>query len=114
MGLFDRIREAAAEVADRAQWVTLKAERLDAFANELVPGPAAKTDAGGISDQDADQADPAHRSREDPESSLAFARIAAAAAAPGTDLTVEILGEDYPARVLDGPLYDPEGARLRL
>ncbi len=72
MGLFDRIREAAAEVADRAQWVTLKTERLDAFANELVPGPAAKTDAGGIPEQDADQADPAHHSREDPESSLAF------------------------------------------
>ena len=48
MGLFDRIREAAAEVADRAQWVTLKTERLDTFANELVPGPAAQTDAGAF------------------------------------------------------------------
>ena len=45
------------------------------------------------------------------ETSLAFARIDAGAAA-GTALTVEILGEDYPARILNGPLYDPQGMRL--
>ena len=44
--------------------------------------------------------------------SLAFARIDAGAAAPGTALTVEILGEDYPARILNDPLYDPQGMRL--
>lgn len=48
------------------------------------------------------------------QTSLAFARIDSAAAAPGTALTVEILGEEYPARILGGPLYDPKGARLAL
>jgi dimethylglycine dehydrogenase len=47
-------------------------------------------------------------------SSLAFARIDGSAAAAGTALTVEILGEDYPARILDEPRYDPRGTRLKI
>jgi dimethylglycine dehydrogenase len=34
-------------------------------------------------------------------------------ARPGTEVEIEILGERRPARVLPGPLWDPEGARMR-
>jgi hypothetical protein len=37
--LFDRIRAACAGVADRAEWVAIDGERLDAFARELAVGP---------------------------------------------------------------------------
>jgi len=36
-----------------------------------------------------------------------------ACAVPGTLLDVEILGVMYPARVLDGPSYDTNGANMR-
>ncbi len=45
--------------------------------------------------------------------SLAFAYIDPAHAAPGSSLTVEILGEPCAATVLGGPAYDPENAQLR-
>ena len=80
MALFNRIREATAQVADRARWVSLKAERIDAFADELVPRSAAESGAGGgsgggaeqVTEQVTEQADPAHHLRDEEESSLAF------------------------------------------
>ena len=45
--------------------------------------------------------------------SLAFAYVAPDVATPGTDLEVAILGERRPARVLDGPAYDPDNERPR-
>jgi dimethylglycine dehydrogenase len=45
--------------------------------------------------------------------SLAFAYVEPGCAAPGTALEVTILGEKRPARVLEGPAYDPTNARLR-
>ena len=45
--------------------------------------------------------------------SLAFAYVEPALAEPGTALSVSILGEDRPARVLAGPAYDAKNARLR-
>jgi dimethylglycine dehydrogenase len=39
--------------------------------------------------------------------------VDAAHAAPGSELEVEILGEMYKARVLDGPSYDANGANMR-
>ncbi len=51
----------------------------------------------------------AHRSQR----SMAMAYVSADCAAPGTALQVEILGEMYNATVQDGPLYDPDGSRMR-
>ncbi len=45
--------------------------------------------------------------------SLAFAYVEPATARPGTELAVEILGERRTARVLAGPVRDPENRRLR-
>ena len=45
--------------------------------------------------------------------SLAMGYVDAAHAAPGSELEVEILGEMYKARVLDGPSYDANGANMR-
>jgi dimethylglycine dehydrogenase len=45
--------------------------------------------------------------------SLAFAYVEPAFAAPGTALEVTMLGEGRPARVLEGPAYDPKNERLR-
>ena len=45
--------------------------------------------------------------------SLAFAYVDPAHAAPGTALEVRMLGENRPARVLEGPVYDPKNERLR-
>ena len=45
--------------------------------------------------------------------SLAFAYLEPGCAAPCTALEVTILGEKRPARVLEGPAYDPKNARLR-
>jgi dimethylglycine dehydrogenase len=45
--------------------------------------------------------------------SLAMGYVNAAHAAPGSELEVEILGEMYKARVLDGPSYDANGAHMR-
>ena len=50
-----------------------------------------------------------HRSKK----SIAMGYVSAAHAAPGTTLQVEILGELYNAKVLDGPIYDPNGANMR-
>ena len=44
---------------------------------------------------------------------LAFAYLNPADAEPGTPLTVRVLGDHRPARVLDAPVYDPTSARLR-
>lgn len=44
---------------------------------------------------------------------LAFAYLNPADAEPGTRLTVRVLGDHSPARVLEGPVYDPTSARLR-
>ncbi|WP_420397653.1 GcvT family protein [Nioella sp.] len=45
--------------------------------------------------------------------SLAMGYVDAAHATPGSELEVEILGEMYKARVLDGPSYDANGANMR-
>ena len=45
--------------------------------------------------------------------SLAMGYVSAGQAAPGSELEVEILGEIYKARVLDGPSYDATGAKMR-
>ncbi|MDC0948603.1 FAD-dependent oxidoreductase [Gammaproteobacteria bacterium] len=44
---------------------------------------------------------------------LAFAYIDPAQATVGTDLSVGILGETYPAKVVESPLYDPQMQRVR-
>ncbi|MEM7338426.1 MAG: FAD-dependent oxidoreductase [Actinomycetota bacterium] len=44
--------------------------------------------------------------------SLAFAYVSADLAAAGTELSVLILGEQRPARVLDGPVWDPDNQEL--
>jgi dimethylglycine dehydrogenase len=45
--------------------------------------------------------------------SLAVAYVDATLATPGTPLTVEILGERRPGRVLSEPPFDPENRRPR-
>ncbi|WP_306046676.1 FAD-dependent oxidoreductase [Nioella sp. MMSF_3534] len=45
--------------------------------------------------------------------SLAMGYVNAEHAVPGSELEVEILGEMYKARVLDGPSYDANGANMR-
>ena len=45
--------------------------------------------------------------------SMALAYVATAHAAPGTSLSVEILGEMKAAMVQEGPLYDASGAKMR-
>jgi dimethylglycine dehydrogenase len=47
------------------------------------------------------------------QASIAFAYLPAEHAAVGTELTVGILGERRPARVVAAPLYDPANERLR-
>ncbi len=47
------------------------------------------------------------------DQSLAFAYISASAAEAGTALTVNLLGVEHPAVVLDGPVYDIENEELR-
>jgi len=44
--------------------------------------------------------------------SLALSYLPLEHAAPGTALSVELLGERYPARVVEQPLYDPANERL--
>ena len=45
--------------------------------------------------------------------SMAMGYVAAEHAVPGSLLQVEILGEMYDARVLDGAIYDANGANMR-
>ena len=45
--------------------------------------------------------------------SLALAYINADAAEPGDNFTIEILGDNRPARLLAEPLVDPQGERMR-
>jgi dimethylglycine dehydrogenase len=45
--------------------------------------------------------------------SMAMGYISADNATPGTALKVEILGKLYDAKVLGGPIYDPNGANMR-
>jgi dimethylglycine dehydrogenase len=48
------------------------------------------------------------------DKSIALAVVSSQLATPGTSLEVEIFGERFPATVQpDGPLWDPENARLR-
>ncbi len=47
------------------------------------------------------------------DKSLAFAYVSTKAAAPGTELSVLILGEHQRATVLDGPIFDPDNEQLR-
>jgi dimethylglycine dehydrogenase len=47
------------------------------------------------------------------EKSLALAYVSPEAAAPGTKLEMEILGERFPATVIEESPWDPENARLR-
>ncbi len=47
------------------------------------------------------------------DESIALAYLPVEHAADGTALEVEILGERRPARVVEQPLYDPAGERLR-
>ena len=44
---------------------------------------------------------------------LAFAIVDPSSAAPDTRLQVTMLGEDFPATVLERPVYDPENAKLQ-
>jgi 4-methylaminobutanoate oxidase (formaldehyde-forming) len=46
-------------------------------------------------------------------SSIAWAWVAAAQAAPGTRLEIDIFGRQVGAEVRSEPLYDPTGARIR-
>jgi dimethylglycine dehydrogenase len=45
--------------------------------------------------------------------SMALAYVKTAHAAPGTALEVEILGERFPAKIIEESPWDPENARLR-
>ena len=45
--------------------------------------------------------------------SMAMGYVPTELAKGGTELEVEILGERYPAKVLDAPIYDPTGAKMR-
>ena len=45
--------------------------------------------------------------------SLAMAQVASEALSEAGDFMVDILGTPAPARLLEGPAYDPEGLRLR-
>ncbi|RYG91784.1 FAD-dependent oxidoreductase [Loktanella sp. IMCC34160] len=45
--------------------------------------------------------------------SMAMGYVATEAATPGTVLSVEILGEMYPATILGAPAYDPNGGNMR-
>ncbi len=45
---------------------------------------------------------------------LAFAYLAPEHASPGTPLSVRVVGEHRPARVLDEAVYDPSSSRLRM
>jgi dimethylglycine dehydrogenase len=45
--------------------------------------------------------------------SLGFAYLPAAMDSATDDLEVELLGSKVPARILDAPLYDPAGTRIR-
>jgi dimethylglycine dehydrogenase len=47
------------------------------------------------------------------EQSIAYSYLPVRYASPGTELTVEILGDRRPARVVEQPLYDPKSERLR-
>ena len=47
------------------------------------------------------------------DKAVALGLIPTEAAAPGLEVEIEILGEMRPARMLEEPLFDPEGARLR-
>jgi dimethylglycine dehydrogenase len=48
------------------------------------------------------------------DTSIALAVVSADLARPGTSLEVEIFGERFPAEVQpEGPLWDPDNARLR-
>ncbi len=47
------------------------------------------------------------------EKSLFFAYVEPAFASPGSEFDIQILGERRPARVLDGPVWDPANERLR-
>ncbi len=46
------------------------------------------------------------------EKSIALSYLPVEHARPGTALSVELLGERYPARVVEQPLYDPANERL--
>jgi len=45
--------------------------------------------------------------------SMAMGYVSAESAVAGTKLQVEILGNFYDAKVLGGPIYDPNGANMR-
>jgi len=45
--------------------------------------------------------------------SIALALIPTEAAKPGLEVEIEILGRMCPARMLDTPLFDADGARMR-
>ena len=47
------------------------------------------------------------------QQSIAFGYVPADLAATGTKLEIEINGEMYDAKVIDNPLYDPTGAKMR-
>ncbi|MFW5678137.1 MAG: GcvT family protein [Rhodosalinus sp.] len=47
------------------------------------------------------------------DKAVALGLIPTEVAQPGLEVEIEILGEMRPARMLDTPLFDPEGARLR-
>ncbi len=47
------------------------------------------------------------------DAAIALGYLPVEQASPGTALSVEILGERRPARVVTAPLFDPENARLR-
>ena len=48
------------------------------------------------------------------QSSIALAYVDVGLTEPGTELEVEILGEQRPAVVAREPIYDPENGRLRM
>jgi 4-methylaminobutanoate oxidase (formaldehyde-forming) len=47
------------------------------------------------------------------ERSIAYAYLPSVAAAPGTEVEVEIFGDSIAGAVAEEPLFDPQGERIR-
>jgi len=47
------------------------------------------------------------------DKTIALALVPTAYSAPGTRLTIQILGESFPVQVVRAPLYDPENLKLK-
>lgn len=96
---------ASKEAAPKRRLVTMTidVDQIDVSGDEAILSDGAAVgyvSSGGF----------AHRAGQ----SMAMGYVAAEYADPDTRLEVEILGEFYQARVLSAPIYDPNGANMRV